>query len=51
MRSLPLALLSLAACATVPHPRVAFIEDDFPTALQQARQRSVPLVVDAWASW
>ncbi|HEY3444877.1 MAG TPA: hypothetical protein VGK67_00880 [Myxococcales bacterium] len=28
-----------------------FLEDDLPKALQQARERKVPLFVDAWASW
>ena len=56
MRALTLAVLSLAACAT---PRgaaqasapLAFIEDDFATALAQAKAKDVPLFVDAWAPW
>ena len=55
MRALPLALLSFAACAAVQTPKgehaVPFIEDDYPKALQEARQRAVPLFVDAWAPW
>lgn len=63
MRSLPVALLSLAACATAATSpaarpsaaaepaRVEFIEDDVPRAVALAKERKVPLFVDAWASW
>jgi hypothetical protein len=27
------------------------IEDDYPRALAAAKERSVPLLVDAWAPW
>jgi hypothetical protein len=27
------------------------IEDDYPRALAAARERSVPILVDAWAPW
>ena len=30
---------------------IAFIEDDYPRALAEARARGVPLFVDAWAPW
>lgn len=28
-----------------------FIHDDYPNALQQARQRHLPVFVDVWAPW
>lgn len=28
-----------------------FIEDDYATALAQARERNVPLFIEAWAPW
>jgi tetratricopeptide (TPR) repeat protein len=33
-----------------PHA-IAFIEDDYPRALAEARARKVPLFIDAWAPW
>lgn len=30
---------------------ISFVEDDYPGALAAARQRNVPLFVDAWAPW
>jgi hypothetical protein len=32
-------------------PALPFIEDDYPKALALARERSLPLFVDAWAPW
>jgi tetratricopeptide (TPR) repeat protein len=32
-------------------PAIAFIEDDYPRALAEARARKLPLFVDAWAPW
>jgi hypothetical protein len=52
-----LAALSLAACATtkVAGPAggqaLPFIENDFPKALAEAKARSLPLFIDAWAPW
>jgi len=52
-----LLLLALAACATTGNGRdstergIQFIEDDYPAALKLARERNVPLFVDAWAPW
>ena len=48
-----------AAAKTVPaktdkaaHPlAVPFIADDYETALAQARERNVPIFMDAWATW
>jgi hypothetical protein len=57
------ALLALAGCAARPArpPATAaatatatglpFIEDDFTRAVALARERKVPLFVDAWAPW
>ena len=61
---LPLLMASLAGCAA-PHsaspPAVTtspgareslpFIEDDYPRALAEAKQRGLPLFVDVWAPW
>ncbi len=30
---------------------LSFIEDDYATALAQARERNVPLFIEAWAPW
>jgi len=35
-----------ASAAALP-----FIEDDYATALAQARERNVPLFIEAWAPW
>jgi len=49
--------IALLGCApsgpatTVATHALAFIEDDWPRALAQARQRDVPLLVEAWAPW
>lgn len=50
MTTLPLLLVAgtLAGAAESPLP---FIEDDYPRALAQARQRGVPIFVDTWATW
>ena len=48
--------LALGACvssdtaAPVAHV-LPFIEDDYPRALAEARERQVPLFVEAWAPW
>jgi len=58
-----LAVLLLAACGGAPHAaptataakapaaQIAFLEDDYPRALELARAKNVPLFVDAWAPW
>jgi len=41
-----------AACAKAkPHGALAWIEDDYASALACARERKVPLVIDLWAPW
>jgi hypothetical protein len=54
--SIPLAfLLASAALAGTPPPSTApvlpFIEDDYPKALSLAREKKVPIFVEAWAPW
>ena len=51
---LALALLGCspsANVATVGAHAITFIEDDWSKALAEARQRDVPLFVEAWAPW
>ena len=51
---LALALLGCgpsAPVATVATQALSFIEDDWSRALAEARQRDVPLFVEAWAPW
>jgi tetratricopeptide (TPR) repeat protein len=36
---------------TAPAEPPAFVEDDYPRALGDARTRRLPLVIDAWAPW
>jgi hypothetical protein len=46
------ALLAAPAGAAAPaHGVLPFIEDDYPKALEQARQRRLPLFIEAWAPW
>jgi hypothetical protein len=43
-----------AEAATAPakaSPVLPFIEDDYARALADAKQRNVPLFVEAWAPW
>jgi hypothetical protein len=50
MALLAAALLALAA-APAPTSVVPFIDDDYATALAQARARNLPLFIEAWAPW
>ena len=43
------ALLLAPALAAAAGP--AWISDDWPRALAEAKARSVPVFVDAWAPW
>jgi thioredoxin-like negative regulator of GroEL len=56
--ALALALSLAAGCSRAPAappaprpPPVVFVENDYSRALAEARSRSVPLFVDAWAPW
>ena len=54
MNNLPLALvlaLTASPATTVRHGALTFISDDYPRALAEARQRKLPLFVEAWAPW
>ncbi len=63
-RRLALALLALVATAAAARPAVAatrddradsrplpFLSDDYGRALADARARSLPLFIEAWAPW
>ena len=43
------ALLAVPALAAAAGP--AWISDDWPRALAEAKARKVPIFVDAWAPW
>ncbi len=47
--ALPTARASTTSSPAAAVP--AFIEDDYPRALAEAKSKNVPLFVDAWASW
>jgi hypothetical protein len=47
----PLLLAALLAAVPALAAAPARIEDDYASALAQARARNVPLVVDVWAPW
>ncbi|MGC4001056.1 MAG: hypothetical protein QM767_27780 [Anaeromyxobacter sp.] len=47
---LPL-LTALALAAQTPTAAVLHVEDDYPRALAEARQRQLPLLVEVWAPW
>jgi hypothetical protein len=40
-----------AATRAKASPVLPFIEDDYARALAEAKQRNVPLFVEAWAPW
>jgi hypothetical protein len=53
-KPLLLALASttfLGAGSIEPRPAVAFIADDYPGALAEARAKKLPIFVEAWAPW
>jgi len=47
------AVLAMAGTPAekTPRPAVPFIADDYPLALAQAREKKVPIFVEAWAPW
>jgi hypothetical protein len=46
-----LSLAAVAAGASAVTGRIAWIADDWPRALAEARKRDALVVVDAWAPW
>jgi hypothetical protein len=52
-RSIALAAAAALALGAFPSPAGADerIEDDYPRALATAKERKVPILVDAWAPW
>jgi hypothetical protein len=51
MRSILVALALAATWPAAAAGSLPFVEDDYATALADARARNVPLVVDVWAPW
>jgi hypothetical protein len=56
LAALTLLLALGAAAAPTPAepedaPRLPFIADDYGRALAEARARSLPLFIEAWAPW
>ena len=55
LRSIPLALWLASAALTAAPPSASsvlpFIDDDYEKALTLARQKKVPIFVEAWAPW
>lgn len=49
MRRLLLALALLAA--STASADLAFIENDYATAISRARAKNLPIFVEAWAPW
>jgi hypothetical protein len=43
--------LALIAALVAAAPGAHRIEDDYPRAVAEARQRGAPVVVDVWAPW
>jgi hypothetical protein len=46
-----LLVSALASPATVAADRIAFVADDYPRALAEAKAKKVPLFVEVWAPW
>jgi hypothetical protein len=44
-------LAAAPAVADSAHGVLPFIQDDYAKALAQARSRSVPIFIEAWAPW
>jgi hypothetical protein len=45
------AALVLSAAAPAAAAARRTLDDDYPRALEEARRRGVPLLVDVWAPW
>jgi hypothetical protein len=50
-RSIALAAAAVLALGALPAAARDAIEDDYPRALAAAKERKVPILVDAWAPW
>ena len=46
-----LALFALCAAHVGTAVGLSFIQDNYATALSQAKQRNVPIFVEVWAPW
>jgi hypothetical protein len=46
-----LAALAVAVATSASASGRRVVEDDYARALQEARKRGVPIVVDVWAPW
>lgn len=44
-------MTALVAALLLAAAGPSWIEDDYPSALAEAKQRDVPIFVDAWAPW
>ena len=44
-------VLALSAAPAVASHVVPFIDNDYPNALTEARQKRLPIFVEAWAPW
>jgi hypothetical protein len=51
MKRLLLSLLILAGFTSTLAAQLPFLEDNYPQALAQARQRKQPIFVECWAPW
>jgi hypothetical protein len=49
MKRILLALALLVA--TTASAKIEFIEDDYTAALARAKEKNLPLFVEAWAPW
>jgi hypothetical protein len=47
----PATPTDLATTGSAPGDGLAWIDDDWPRALEKAKARDVPLFVEAWAPW
>jgi len=45
------AVFALCAAPVVTAASLPFIQDNYPTALSQAKQRKLPIFVEVWAPW
>jgi hypothetical protein len=45
------ALFALCMAHVVTAAGLPFIQDNYPTALSQGKQRKLPIFVEVWAPW